>query len=190
MDLVGAYALACVNAFGGGTVRDLLLDNRPFYWAAHWGYLVAILALCVPFVYSAKFLRVAEAVHKRADKADGYHEAGAELAAIRFDRGQISEAVITMRKYTVNMPHSVEARCLFASMLLALDPKENPGAVQEAEFNLNIAEAITPNNPRVRETRGQLNRFKVAVAHGEPIPADIPMPRVTIAAEPKTGVAP
>ena len=70
MDLVGAYALACVNAFGGGTVRDLLLDNRPFYWAAHWGYLVAILALCVPFVYSAKFLRVAEAVHKRADKVD------------------------------------------------------------------------------------------------------------------------
>jgi len=35
MDLIGAFALACVNAFGGGTVRDLLLDNRPFYWMAH-----------------------------------------------------------------------------------------------------------------------------------------------------------
>jgi uncharacterized membrane protein YeiH len=44
MDLIGAFALACVNAFGGGTVRDLLLDNRPFYWMANWGYLLAILA--------------------------------------------------------------------------------------------------------------------------------------------------
>jgi uncharacterized membrane protein YeiH len=70
MDLVGAYALACVNAFGGGTVRDLLLDNRPFYWMAHSGYLVAIFALCVPFVYNARMYRVASAVHRRAVKVD------------------------------------------------------------------------------------------------------------------------
>ena len=43
MDLVGTFALACVNAFGGGTLRDLLLDNRPFYWMANWWFLVAIL---------------------------------------------------------------------------------------------------------------------------------------------------
>ena len=29
MDIVGAYALAVVNAFGGGTVRDLLLAEVP-----------------------------------------------------------------------------------------------------------------------------------------------------------------
>lgn len=70
MDLVGAYALACVNAFGGGTVRDLLLDNRPFYWMSHTGLLVAIFAICVPFVYSARMFRVASAVHRRSGKID------------------------------------------------------------------------------------------------------------------------
>src|SRR3954467_14779654 len=70
MDLVGAYALAIVNAFGGGTVRDLLLDNRPFYWWAHWPYLVAIGAICVPFVYNARMYRMASAVHRRSVKVD------------------------------------------------------------------------------------------------------------------------
>lgn len=70
MDIVGAFALACVNAFGGGTVRDLLLDNRPFYWVAHWQYLVAILAICVPFVYSRQIFRIATEVHRRAVRID------------------------------------------------------------------------------------------------------------------------
>ena len=70
MDIVGAFALACLNAFGGGTVRDLLLDNRPFYWVAHWEYLVAILAICVPFVYSARMFRIAKEVHRRSVKMD------------------------------------------------------------------------------------------------------------------------
>jgi uncharacterized membrane protein YeiH len=70
MDLVGAYALACLNAFGGGTVRDLLLDNRPFYWMAHWKYLVAIAAICVPFVYNARMYRMTHEVHRRSVKVD------------------------------------------------------------------------------------------------------------------------
>jgi uncharacterized membrane protein YeiH len=70
MDLIGAYALACLNAFGGGTVRDLLLDNRPFYWMAHWPYLVAIGAICVPFVYNARMYRMASEVHRRSLKVD------------------------------------------------------------------------------------------------------------------------
>src|SRR3954468_4783950 len=70
MDIVGAYALACVNAFGGGTVRDLLLDNRPFYWMRHWGFLVVILAICLPFVYSAQAFRIASEVHRRSLKMD------------------------------------------------------------------------------------------------------------------------
>jgi len=70
MDIVGAFALACVNAFGGGTVRDLLLDNRPFYWMSHWGFLVAILAIVVPFVYNARTYRFASEVHARSVKMD------------------------------------------------------------------------------------------------------------------------
>ena len=70
MDIVGAFALACLNAFGGGTIRDLLLDNRPFYWVAHWEYLVAILVICVPFVYSVRIFRLATEVHRRSVKMD------------------------------------------------------------------------------------------------------------------------
>lgn len=70
MDIVGAYSLACVNAFGGGTVRDLLLDNRPFYWMQHWWFLLAILAICIPFVYNARIYRLASAVQRRSGKVD------------------------------------------------------------------------------------------------------------------------
>ena len=70
MDIVGAYSLACVNAFGGGTVRDLLLDNRPFYWMQHWGYLAVILVICIPFVYNQRMFRLASEVHRRAVKVD------------------------------------------------------------------------------------------------------------------------
>lgn len=55
MDIVGTYCLAAATAFGGGTLRDLLIDRRPFFWISHDGYLLLIAALCVPFVYSRGF---------------------------------------------------------------------------------------------------------------------------------------
>lgn len=54
LDLVGTYALALVTSFGGGTIRDVLLDRRPLFWVQHWEYLVVVLALCIPFVYSRR----------------------------------------------------------------------------------------------------------------------------------------
>ena len=33
MDFVGVCFIAGVSAFGGGTIRDLLLDRRPFFWS-------------------------------------------------------------------------------------------------------------------------------------------------------------
>jgi uncharacterized membrane protein YeiH len=53
MDLVGVFTVAFLTAFGGGTVRDLLLDRRPLFWIEHQEYtlLVFILSLAaVPFV--------------------------------------------------------------------------------------------------------------------------------------------
>jgi uncharacterized membrane protein YeiH len=70
MDLIGAFTLACVNAFGGGTVRDLLLDNRPFYWMTNWGYVPAIFGLCVLFVYSVRMFRIATVVYRRSVSID------------------------------------------------------------------------------------------------------------------------
>jgi uncharacterized membrane protein YeiH len=45
MDLVGVYVVAFITAFGGGTLRDVLLDRRPFFWVDHQQYPILILAL-------------------------------------------------------------------------------------------------------------------------------------------------
>ncbi|MCW7538796.1 trimeric intracellular cation channel family protein [Aquabacterium sp. A7-Y] len=47
LDPVGACVVAFLAAFGGGTLRDLLLDQRPFFWVRHPEYVWAVLALGV-----------------------------------------------------------------------------------------------------------------------------------------------
>src|SRR5471030_2348640 len=86
MDFVGVYALALVTSFGGGTIRDLLLDRRPFFWVERWEYLVIVLALCVPFVYSRKLYRWSTTLVARAQIIDAlglgfFVISGTELAA-------------------------------------------------------------------------------------------------------------
>jgi uncharacterized membrane protein YeiH len=34
MDLVGVFTVAFITAFGGGTLRDILLDRRPLFWVS------------------------------------------------------------------------------------------------------------------------------------------------------------
>jgi uncharacterized membrane protein YeiH len=45
MDMVGVYVVAFVTAFGGGTLRDLMLDRRPLFWVEHEQYPIIILAM-------------------------------------------------------------------------------------------------------------------------------------------------
>jgi uncharacterized membrane protein YeiH len=47
LDLVGACAVAFVTSFGGGTLRDLLLDQRPFFWVQHTEYVWMLLVVCI-----------------------------------------------------------------------------------------------------------------------------------------------
>jgi uncharacterized membrane protein YeiH len=47
LDAVGVCVVAGLAAFGGGTLRDVLLDRRPFVWVEHAGWLWGLLALCV-----------------------------------------------------------------------------------------------------------------------------------------------
>ncbi len=47
LDAVGVCVVAGLAAFGGGTLRDILLDRRPFFWVEHANWLWALLALCV-----------------------------------------------------------------------------------------------------------------------------------------------
>ncbi len=45
MDIVGVTAVSFFAAFGGGTLRDVLLDRRPFFWVQHDEYVWAVLGL-------------------------------------------------------------------------------------------------------------------------------------------------
>lgn len=47
MDLVGVYSLAMITAFGGGTLRDFILNRHPLFWTAHYWYPIILLALSV-----------------------------------------------------------------------------------------------------------------------------------------------
>ena len=55
MDVVGVYSVAFVSAFGGGTLRDVLLDRRPLFWVEHTEYvwLVAAMTLAAPLLLRA-----------------------------------------------------------------------------------------------------------------------------------------
>ncbi len=45
MDMGGIFAVGFVTAFGGGTVRDLLLDQRPWFWVSHDEYVLLVLIM-------------------------------------------------------------------------------------------------------------------------------------------------
>lgn len=46
LDAVGVAVVTGLAAFGGGTLRDILLDRRPFFWVEHAYWLWVLLALC------------------------------------------------------------------------------------------------------------------------------------------------
>lgn len=71
LDAVGTFLVAIVTAFGGGTVRDVLLARRPFYWVEHETYVIVIFVLSffaphtlrmVSRVFSERALLVADAI--------------------------------------------------------------------------------------------------------------------------------
>ncbi len=59
MDPVGVFTVAFVTAFGGGTLRDLLLDRRPFFWVQHYEYVILILVLTL---IAAPLMKLAQRV--------------------------------------------------------------------------------------------------------------------------------
>ena len=52
LDAISTFIVGFASAFGGGTIRDVLLDRRPFYWVAHENYAILIfcMALIAPMV--------------------------------------------------------------------------------------------------------------------------------------------
>ena len=53
-DIFGVVLIAFIAAFGGGTLRDVLLDRRPFFWVQNEYWIYIIIAMCL---LSLVFLR-------------------------------------------------------------------------------------------------------------------------------------
>ena len=47
MDIIGVYAVAMITAFGGGSLRDIILNRHPLFWIEHYGYTVLLLGLSI-----------------------------------------------------------------------------------------------------------------------------------------------
>lgn len=51
LDVVGLCVVMGLAAFGGGTLRDVLLDRRPFFWVAHPTWLWVLIALGIAAIF-------------------------------------------------------------------------------------------------------------------------------------------
>lgn len=58
MDPVGVFAIACITAFGGGTLRDVILNNQPIYWIDHQEFPLLILILTIGFSYVPRLRQI------------------------------------------------------------------------------------------------------------------------------------
>jgi len=61
-DLVGVVMVGAIAAFGGGTLRDVLLDRRPFFWVEQefWVWVLIIAGVTLPFFYKARHIALSE----------------------------------------------------------------------------------------------------------------------------------
>jgi uncharacterized membrane protein YeiH len=71
MDVVGVFIVAFITAFGGGTLRDILLDKRPLFWVTHQEYVILIFVLALiaaplirtlRYIVSERLIIIADAV--------------------------------------------------------------------------------------------------------------------------------
>ena len=47
LDLVGMAMVSGLAAFGGGTLRDILLDRRPFFWVENEIWVWILILICI-----------------------------------------------------------------------------------------------------------------------------------------------
>jgi uncharacterized membrane protein YeiH len=62
LDPFGVFVVTGVAAFGGGTLRDVLLDRRPFFWVeqAHWLWLMLIMCLLAMLFMRSRHILLTE----------------------------------------------------------------------------------------------------------------------------------
>ena len=60
MDFVGVFSVACTMAFGGGTLRDLILDRHPLFWIQNEHYPLIVFGLAVVTSLVRKIPKIVE----------------------------------------------------------------------------------------------------------------------------------
>lgn len=61
-DTVGVVMVGFIAAFGGGTIRDILLDRRPFFWVEQefWVWALIGVGFALPFFFKARHIDLTE----------------------------------------------------------------------------------------------------------------------------------
>jgi uncharacterized membrane protein YeiH len=61
-DVVGVVMVGAIAAFGGGTLRDVLLDRRPFFWEEQevWVWVLLGIGVALPFFIKANYIALTE----------------------------------------------------------------------------------------------------------------------------------
>ncbi len=82
MDPVGVFTIGFITALGGGTLRDLIMDNHPLYWIKHQELPMLILAMAIVFSYwkRAELLRESRILLPDAIGLGVFSILGAQLA--------------------------------------------------------------------------------------------------------------
>ena len=62
LDLVGMAMVSGLAAFGGGTLRDILLDRRPFFWVENerWVWILILICLAALLFMRARHIELTE----------------------------------------------------------------------------------------------------------------------------------
>ena len=47
MDIIGVYTVSMITAFGGGTLRDVMIGHYPLYWVQHSAYALMLLGFSI-----------------------------------------------------------------------------------------------------------------------------------------------
>ena len=47
MDIIGVYTVSMITAFGGGTLRDIMIGHYPLYWVQHSAYALMLLGFSI-----------------------------------------------------------------------------------------------------------------------------------------------
>lgn len=67
VDLFGVVVLAVVTAFGGGTLRDLMLGDTPVFWIRDPNFLLTAFGVAVAAFFAARFYEIPANVLQVAD---------------------------------------------------------------------------------------------------------------------------